>query len=67
MFALALAVLAARRIDRPLAWLLIADVGLQVFDAAMARDAVSVAVPIAIGVLEALAARQLLSRAFEPR
>ena len=65
MFATGLAVLAARRIDQPLAWLLIADVGLQVFDAAMAHDASSF-VPVVIGVLEAFAARQLLSRSFKP-
>ena len=64
-FATGLAVLAARRIDQPLAWLLIADVGLQVFDAAMAHDASSF-VPVVIGVLEAFAARQLLSRSFKP-
>lgn len=65
MFAVALAVLAARQIDRPLAWLLIADVGLQIFDAAMAHDSSSI-VPVVIGVLELLAARQLLSRSFKP-
>ena len=65
-FVVGLAVLAARKRDVPLAWLLLADVALQVFDAALAHDASSV-MPVVIGVLEALAARQLLSRSFKPR
>jgi hypothetical protein len=65
VFAIALATLAIRREGRALGWLLLADVALQVFDAAHAHDASSV-VPIAIGVLEALAARQVLSRSFKP-
>lgn len=58
-FAIALTVLAARRIDRALAWLLIADVALQIFDASIAHDASSM-MPLLIGLLEAVAARQLL-------
>ena len=57
--AVALTVLAARRNDRALAWLLIADVALQVFDAAIAHDTSSI-MPVLIGVLEALAVRQLV-------
>jgi hypothetical protein len=65
MFAVGLTVLSARRLDRPLGWLLLADVALQTFDAAYAHDASSI-VPVIIGVLEALAARQLLLRSGKP-
>lgn len=61
-FGLALLVLAVRRVDVPLAWVLIVDVALQGYDAAWAHDA-SAVVPVIIGVLEALAARQLLNAA----
>ena len=61
-FGIALLVLAVKRIDVPLAWVLIIDVALQLYDAAYAHDATAI-VPIVIGVLEALAARQLLNGA----
>lgn len=53
--------LVARRLDAPLAWVLLVDVALQVYDAAYAHDATAV-VPAVMGGLEALAARQLLKR-----
>ena len=65
VFAAALAIVAARREARALGWLLVADVALQVFDAAHAHDATSV-MPVIIGLLEAAAAKQALSRSFKP-
>jgi hypothetical protein len=60
-FGIALLVLVVRRINGPLAWVLIVDIALQIYDAAYAHDATAI-VPVVIGVLEALAARQLLKR-----
>ncbi len=60
VFAVALVVLTVRKAHTALGWLLVADVALQVYDAAYAHDATALG-PVIIGVLEALAAKQLLT------
>jgi hypothetical protein len=61
-FSIALAVLAVRDQRRALAWLLRADVAMQVFDAALGvagGDYISASLPIAIGVFGFLASQHL--------